>query len=169
MNIRYRSLLPHESKNYRSIRLESLEKFPESFGSNYQEALKIEKFRMESDIENQNRDRFMTGAFSDDELIGICAFVKEEDHAGKVYQMYVKEGFQGKNVGYGLILALIKEVHFRFGNIEITLEVTDKNDKAFNLYKKAGFKEILSTGNNTQKNDTNIVMEYITDHSSKKL
>lgn len=160
MSIKYRSLLPHESKNYRNIRLESLEKFPESFGANYQEALKIEKFRMENDIENQTRDRFTTGAFSNDELVGICAFVKEEDHAGKIYQMYVKKGFQGKNIGYGLIVALINEAHSRFGDIEITLEVTDKNDKAFNLYKKSGFKEISS--NNTKKNDTNIVMQYIT-------
>ncbi|WP_072923196.1 hypothetical protein [Chryseobacterium sp. OV279] len=59
MNITYRVLLPHESKNYRTIRLESLEQFPESFGAVYQEAQQIEKFRMESDIENQTQGRFI--------------------------------------------------------------------------------------------------------------
>ncbi|WP_223609471.1 GNAT family N-acetyltransferase [Chryseobacterium sp. OSA05B] len=143
MNINYRVLLPHESKNYRNIRLESLEKFPESFGDVYQEALQIEKFRMESDIENQTQGRFMAGAFSDDELIGICAFVKEENLTGSIYQMYVKESFQGKNIGLGLIRAVIKETSERFPGITIFLEVTDKNEKAYNLYRKIGFTEVI--------------------------
>lgn len=45
MNIEYRNLSPHESSIYRAIRLESLEKFPASFGAQYQEALQLEKFR----------------------------------------------------------------------------------------------------------------------------
>ncbi|KFF17843.1 GNAT family N-acetyltransferase [Chryseobacterium sp. JM1] len=154
MNIKNRFLLPHESKNYRIIRLESLKKFPESFGAVYQEALQIEKFRMESDIENQTQDRFVVGAFSDDELIGICAFVKEENHTGSIYQMYVKEHFQGKNIGWGLIQAVIGEASERFPDITIFLEVTDKNEKAYNLYKKIGFTEVIGD-NGKQENSGN--------------
>lgn len=158
MNMNYRVLLPHESKNYRAIRLESLEKFPESFGAVYQEALQIEKFRMESDIENETQDRFMVGAFSDDELIGICAFVKEEDHTGNVYQMYVKEHFQGKNIGFGLIQALIGEASERFPGITIFLEVTDKNGKAYQLYRKIGFTEVIE---NTGKENSRDARLYL--------
>ncbi|PIF45414.1 ribosomal protein S18 acetylase RimI-like enzyme [Chryseobacterium sp. 52] len=144
MNISYRTLLPYESKKYRTIRLESLEKFPESFGANYQDALKIEKFRMESDIEDQTQGRFIMGVFADDELIGICAFVKEEeeDTVGHIYQMYVQESFQGKNIGFGLIQAVINEASGRFNGVSIFLEVTDKNEKAYNLYRKIGFTEV---------------------------
>ncbi|WP_083997413.1 GNAT family N-acetyltransferase [Chryseobacterium angstadtii] len=144
MTISYRTLLPHEAKNYRNIRLESLEQFPESFGAVFQEALTIEKFRMESDIENQTRERFVVGALADGHLIGICAFVKEE-HAGHIYQMYVKESFQGKNIGLGLIQAVIEEARKRFGAITIFLEVTHKNEKAYHLYKKIGFMEVVTT------------------------
>lgn len=156
MNINYRVLLPHESRNYRIIRLESLEKFPEAFGANYQESLKIEKFRLESDIESQAQDRFVMGAFADDTLIGICAFVKEENNTGNIYQMYVRGSFQGKNIGFGLIQAVIDEAYKRFGGITIFLGVTDKNEKAYNLYRKIGFVEVTDnaekkeTGCNTQ-------------------
>ncbi|WP_106916078.1 GNAT family N-acetyltransferase [Chryseobacterium aurantiacum] len=157
MNIEYRNLLPNESKAYRVIRLESLEKFPDSFGANYQEALKTEKFRIETDIENQSLDRFVFGAFVDGELIGICAFVKDENNTGNIYQMYVRKGFQGKNIGSGLIQAILNEAHSRFKGIEIVLEVTPKNDRAYHLYKKIGFQEVIDEKNT----ESNIVMKYL--------
>ncbi|SHM54282.1 Acetyltransferase (GNAT) domain-containing protein [Chryseobacterium carnipullorum] len=142
MNIDYRLLMSHESRKYRIIRLESLKKFPESFGANYQEALKIEKFRLESDIEDQNHDRFVLGAFADEELVGICAFVMDENGKGNIYQMYIRENFQGKNIGFRIIQAVIEEGKKRFNGIDIFLEVTDKNEKAYHLYRKIGFKEV---------------------------
>lgn len=157
MNIKYRALLPHESKIYRTIRLESLKKFPEAFGANYEEALQIEKFRLEDDIENQRKERFVIGAFGDDELIGICTFVKEKDNTGHIYQMYIKENFQGKNIGYALIQNIIQEANTRFNSIEIILEVTHNNTKAYQLYKKCGFKEIPT---DTKQSIPNIVMRY---------
>jgi len=84
---------------YRHIRLESLQKFPESFGITYEEAIKNEKLRIEYDIENQSADRFVVGAFAEDRLIGICTFMKNEDGHGNIYQLYVKETFQGNNAG----------------------------------------------------------------------
>jgi diamine N-acetyltransferase len=158
MNINYRILAPHESMNYRIIRLESLEKFPESFCASYQDALKIEKFRLESDIENQTEDRFVMGAFADDELIGICAFVKDENNTGNIYQMYVKESFQGKNIGWGLIQKVIEEAYERFNKINIFLEVTDKNEKAYNLYRKIGFKDVIIDG---EKDDNGSTQLYL--------
>ncbi|MCJ7935672.1 MAG: GNAT family N-acetyltransferase [Chryseobacterium sp.] len=141
----YRKLVSGESKKYRTIRLESLEKFPESFGASYEEALKTEKFRTESDIEEQTPERFVFGAFADDELAGICTFVKNENNTGNIYQMYVKKEFQGKGIGLGLIEATIHEAYHRFIDIEIILEVTPGNNKAYNLYRKIGFVEITST------------------------
>lgn len=159
MNIEYRTLLPHESKAYRTIRLESLEKFPEAFGAKYEEALQIEKFRMENDIENQLSERFVVGAFINNELVGICAFVKEEDHTGHIYQMYIKENFQGKNIGLGLIQEVVKEAETRFDAIEIILEVTHNNIKAYQLYKKFGFNEVIET-HKSKKSNPHVVMRY---------
>lgn len=158
MNIQYRKLLPEESVIYRAIRLESLKKFPESFCADYEEALKTEKFRIEYDIENQLAERFVLGAFNEDQLIGICTFIKDENDRGNIYQMYVKEEYQGKNIGLHLIQKVIEEACSYFKGIEIYLEVKHNNTKAFNLYKKIGFVEI----SDAQQNEINpsVLMKY---------
>ncbi|REC77524.1 GNAT family N-acetyltransferase [Chryseobacterium elymi] len=158
MNIQYRKLLPEESKIYRAIRLESLKKFPESFCADYEEALKTEKFRIEYNIENQLEESFVVGAFSEGQLIGICTFVKDENGRGNIYQMYVKEEYQGKNIGLNLIRKIIKEADDQFKDIEIYLEVKNNNTKAFNLYKKVGFVETPDAGQ--MMIDSSILMKY---------
>ncbi|WPO89227.1 GNAT family N-acetyltransferase [Chryseobacterium sp. HR92] len=77
--------------------------------------------------------------------MGICTFIKNENNTGSIYQMYVKREFQGKNIGQGLIESVITEVLQKFNGIEIILEVIPGNDKAYNLYRKIGFQEILHT------------------------
>ncbi len=158
MNINYRKLFPKESKMYRNIRLESLEKFPDAFCASYQEALKTEKFRMENDIELQTAERFVLGAFIEKQLIGICAFVKDETDTGNIYQMYVKREFQGKNIGLGLIKAVIHLARQQFDNVEIGLEVIPGNNSAYRLYKKAGFEEI--TDESDKEPGNSIMMKY---------
>ncbi|UKB85711.1 GNAT family N-acetyltransferase [Chryseobacterium sp. MEBOG06] len=160
INITYRPLQAAESKIYRAIRLESLKTYPESFGASYEEALKTGKFRIESDIEDQTPERFVYGAFADLHLVGICVFVKGENNTGHIYQMYVKKDFQGQNIGFGLIQAVINEVKNRFNTIEILLEVTPGNDKAFYLYRKIGFKEIKEEIS-VKENSGNLVMKYM--------
>lgn len=159
MTIIYRKFLPEESKAYRAIRLESLKEFPEAFGASYQDSLKTEKLRMEEDIEKQSQEKFVFGAFAGQELIGLCAFAKHEDHTGGIYQMYVNKEFQGKDIGLGLIQAVIHEANTLFNDIEIILEVTPNNEKACQFYKKIGFKEILKETIN-QDSEGNIIMKY---------
>lgn len=159
MEIEYRNLLPQESKMYRTIRLESLKQFPNSFGADYQEALHTEKLRLENDIENQLHDRFVLGAFSNGELVGICAFVKDENNTGNIYQMYVKESHQGKNIGSKLVKSIINEAYHRFDMIDVFLEVTYSNANAYYVYKKLGFKEV-SNPTTVKEGDANIMMKY---------
>ncbi|AQX10603.1 hypothetical protein BAY32_15840 [Elizabethkingia ursingii] len=157
MKIEYRNLLPHESKIYRMIRLESLREFPDAFSASYEESVKMEKLRLEEDIENQIPERFVTGAFVDNELSGICAFANFGNNTGNILQMYVKKGLQGSNIGMGLVQTAIQEAKSRFHDIAIELEVRADNVKAFNLYKKAGFQEI---DNNAHETSDIIVMRY---------
>lgn len=155
MNIEYRKLLPHESKIYRALRLESLEQFSYSFEVNYQEALNTEKLRMESDIENQIPGKFVLGAFAEQQLIGLCIFVKHDNHSGNIYQMYVKKSFQGQNIGSALLQSVIHEAYEKLNITEIFLDVAPNNQAASQLYKKNGFMEIENA------NDPSItVMKY---------
>lgn len=164
--IEFRNLLPAESSAYRSIRLESLKFFPESFGADYHEASKTEKLRLESDIENQTPGRFVMGAFADDELIGICVFVEEENYSGHIYQMYVKAGFQGKNIGSHLLKAVIEESVSQFSTREIYLEVTCRNTAAYELYRKIGFKKI---SDQPEKKEMLIMMKYRTENTVRNI
>ena len=158
MEIEFRNLLAKESKEYRKIRLESLQRFPKSFCANYQQAIETEELGLESDIENQTFEKFVYGAFSNNELIGICVLVKDEMNIGTIYQMYVQDSFQGKNIGSKLVEEVIKEARIRYGGIDIFLEVLRDNFKAYRLYKKIGFKEVEK-----KANDASFLMKYNAD------
>jgi len=158
MEIEFRNLLATESKEYRKIRLESLQRFPKSFCANYQQAKETEKLGLESDIENETFEKFVYGAFSNNALIGICVLVKDEMNIGTIYQMYVQDSFQGKNIGSKLVEEVIKEARIRYGGIDIFLEVLRDNFKAYRLYKKIGFKEVEK-----KANDASFLMKYNAD------
>lgn len=148
MAIIYRPLVRNESTIYRSIRLESLKEFPESFSAKYEETFRIGKLSMEYSIENQTLDKFGFGAFDNSELIGISTFVKDENGIGNIYQMYIQEKYQGQNIGFGLLGNILKEAKKRFGELVVSLEVSIKNSSAIHLYKKAGFTIEESSGEN---------------------
>ncbi|WP_309426745.1 GNAT family N-acetyltransferase [Chryseobacterium sp.] len=96
MNIKFRLIKSHESKKYRTIRLESLKNFPEAFETDYHEALNTKKLKIEYDIENQTPGRLVFGAFDHEELIGICLFVANGSKTGHIYQIYVRQSYQGQ-------------------------------------------------------------------------
>lgn len=70
--------------------------------------------------------------------------------------MYVRAEVQGKNIGSGLLSAVIGEAVHRFSTREIILEVTCKNIKAYKLYERMGFKEVSP---HPGKKETLIVMK----------
>ncbi len=152
----YRKLQPNESSIYRAIRLESLKAFPESFCTKYDEAIQIEKFRFEYDIEHQEQERFVIGAFDQENLIGICAFAKGENSVGDIYQMYVKKEYQNSGIGFQLLHKTIFEAQQLHPKLTIQLEVTKGNHNAYNLYKKVGFIEVA---NNEDKEEIKMILK----------
>ena len=120
--------------------------------------MKIEKFKFEIDIEEQTTGRFVMGVFADDDLIGIGAFVLDDENSGNIYQMYIKEKFQRKNIGYGLIQGIINKAGSMFNYYEIYLEVTTNNSNAYNLYKKFGFEKMADNAAK-KKNKSNLLMK----------
>ncbi|MEO1435774.1 MAG: GNAT family N-acetyltransferase, partial [Bacteroidota bacterium] len=70
-NIRYRRLAPSDSKAYRAIRLESLQTYPNSFGSSYTDQVQKDKLAFERYIETSASSHFIVGAFQNNQLIGI--------------------------------------------------------------------------------------------------
>ena len=100
MQIDYRKLKSSEAPDFRRVRLECLKKFPESFGTLYEDEVGKAKLYFEELIEQDSADVFFFGAFAGDDLIGIAGFVRGERtktrHRGEIAAMYVNPGFAVK-------------------------------------------------------------------------
>jgi RimJ/RimL family protein N-acetyltransferase len=145
MNIHYRKLLPADSKQYRDVRLDALQKFPENFGSNYETESAKPKLAFEIAIEQQADNNFIIGAFDGEKLIGICGFAQETGpkirHRGLIIQMYIRPQYQGKGLGFKLLQTTVDEA-FKIPEVEqLALGVISHNVNAAKIYERAGFKE----------------------------
>ena len=141
--VTYSVLQPSESLLYRSIRLESLKTYPNSYGSNYEDQQQRKELGFEGIIKQQLPDQFIMGAFQANQLLGICGFYRNQDereqHKGAIIQMYVRPSFQGQKIGYALLKATL-ERGFHLPEVErINLGVYAHNIAAIQIYKKVGF------------------------------
>ena len=160
MEITYRKLGINDAKAYRKIRLESLKAHPGKFGSSYEEQRKLSKLMFEDALEHPVDDRFVIGAFDQDELVGIFGFIPfvpesflSLENAGALIQMYVSSTYRGKKVGFNLTTAVINEA-FRIPGIEkLVLGVRQDNLSAIRVYEQAGFQSFHSEM--THKQDPN--------------
>jgi len=143
--VKYRKLNPEESKDYRLLRLESLQKYPNSFGSNYEDQKQREKLAFENFIENADPESFIFGAFEEGNIIGICGFYRNKDencrHRGEIIQMYVQTQCQGNQVGFNLLSETVLEAFKLKGLEQIELEVMTTVKAANKIYEKLGFQE----------------------------
>lgn len=143
MDIEYRKILPSESKLYREIRLESLKVNPERFYTKYENEKKKDLLSFEAFINKKTIDKFVIGAFQNNQLIGICSFAQspKETKTGELIQLFVKPDFRKNNIGFNLVKKII-ETAFDLKEItEVILDVLElKNDALKDFYLKAGFK-----------------------------
>lgn len=86
----------------------------------------------------QSKDRKQYIAETDDKIIGICTLF----YFGSkviIYGLGISEIYQGKGYGHDLINSVFNLLKGK--QCELELEVDSLNEKAYNLYKKVGFKE----------------------------
>ncbi|MBN3942044.1 GNAT family N-acetyltransferase [Nostoc sp. NMS9] len=137
-----KKLTKYDAEDYRQIRLEALEKNPDSFGTTYQEEVikTIEQFRDRIPVDNNN---FILGCFEDKNLIGIVAFHQESRiklrHKAYISSMYVQQEYRGKGIGKILLNELIERAK-AINAVEILLlDIVKNNVLAKALYLSLGF------------------------------
>ncbi|MEH1812058.1 MAG: GNAT family N-acetyltransferase [Nostoc sp.] len=137
-----KKLTKYDAEDYRQIRLEALDKNPDSFGTTYQEEVikTIEQFRDRIPVDNNN---FILGCFEDKNLIGIVAFHQESRiklwHKAYLSSMYVQQEYREKGVGKLLLNELIERPK-SINEVEILLlDIVKKNVLAKALYLSLGF------------------------------
>jgi RimJ/RimL family protein N-acetyltransferase len=145
MQIEYRKLGKSDKAIYRQTRLECLQKFPDNFGSLYEEESQKSPLKFEQVFENESVNDFMMGAFANEKCIGLCGFLREDRlktrHRGEIVQMYVHPDFSGQKIGKTLLQKTI-ELAFQNPEIEqISLSLVANNVVAHQTYLSVGFVE----------------------------
>lgn len=151
-----KKLTKYDAEDYRQIRLEALDKNPDSFGTTYQEEVikTIEQFRARIPVDNNN---FILGCFEDKYLIGIVAFNQESRiklrHKAYISSMYVKQEYRAKGIGKLLLNKLIERAK-AINEVEILLlDIVKSNILAKALYLSLGF-QIYGTEKRAYKFNT---------------
>ena len=142
----YRQLIITDYDEYRRIHLESLERFPDNFGSTYEEEPNSQSLKLDNAIRETDKGNFAMGAFTDyNKLAGICGLIRDlrlkTRHRGEIVQMYVDPSFAGQEIGRTLLWLAIERVFQKAEIEQIILNVVHTNDKAVKLYKQPGFIE----------------------------
>jgi RimJ/RimL family protein N-acetyltransferase len=155
--LQYRKLDPAALHLYKTIRLECLQKYPNNFGTTYEEEVETVKYKFDDIISNGHETDFLMGAFNDEVIIGICGFIQEKrlktKHVGELSQMFVKHEYNGMGIGYHLLLATINEAFKNNDLQKIILAVAENNTAAQHVYKKCGFKQYGKLENYFKHND----------------
>lgn len=141
--ITYRLLTNNDKAQYRILRLECLQLYPDNFGVLYQEEIAAPTLKFDMYLERNTTDSFVYGAFDNDTLIGMCGFIHEtrikKQHRGTISNMYVRKEYKGNGIGTMLLRQTIQHA-FRNESIEIIeLGVVHNNSNAIELYKRLGF------------------------------
>ncbi len=137
-----RQLEKSDASAFKRIRLFALLESPTAFGSSHaQEKDKpIESF--EQRIE-RSPDRWVTGAFQNNELVGTVGFVRDlglkSRHKGFIWGMYVMPEHRGSGIGKAIFKDTLSHIERISGLRRIRLSVTTSNTPALEFYKSLGF------------------------------
>lgn len=143
MNFTYRKLQPSDTPRYRQARLDSLQNFPEAYGSLHEEEAAMPKLKFETFIEQDSAEGVFVGAFCEEQLIGIVGMTRDgrykTRHRGDIVQVYVDPAYRGQGVGENLMRTIIDIAFAIEGNEQLHLGVVSENLTAIRLYEKMGF------------------------------
>ncbi|MGO3111913.1 MAG: GNAT family N-acetyltransferase [Staphylococcus saprophyticus] len=141
MEMRY--LTERDVKQYRAIRLKSLQTDPKGFVSTYEreKSLPEDEFKARLKL---NDTHFTIGTFDSGEFICIATFYSERmekvKHKGNLVTVYCDPRYRGQGITAQMIQHIINDVSV-VGVVKIIgLCVLSENTQAIRLYEKLGFK-----------------------------
>jgi ribosomal protein S18 acetylase RimI-like enzyme len=137
--ISLRLLRPDDAVSYRAIRLEALERNPESFGA----SLDVEMAQPIEWFADRLQRNAVFGAFADAELLGIAGFRAEAGakvaHKGLLWGVYVHPAGRGAGLARILVERVIEHAREHVELLQLT--VVSTNERARRLYAHLGFTE----------------------------
>jgi ribosomal protein S18 acetylase RimI-like enzyme len=137
-----RLLTKEDIGSFRRVRLLGLHESPTAFGASYAQEEKLPLEELAKRLEG-TADRWVIGAFSEQDLIGVIGFIREAGdksrHKGFIWGMYVVPAFRGKGIGRALFKEALSRIDALPGLRKVSLAVVTSNLQALRLYEKFGF------------------------------
>lgn len=137
MDKQVRRLTEDDAERFRKIRLEALERHPETFQATYESAAELP---LDAYVQRLRRYALF-GGFVGDELCGFVGFYPltnpKISHKGLMWGMYVTEAARGTGLAEAMVEAVVDYARDKVE--QILLSVIEDNERAKRFYEKMGF------------------------------
>jgi RimJ/RimL family protein N-acetyltransferase len=141
-SVHVRVLQPADTERFFALRLLALRDSPTAFLSTAEEeALLTDEARVTRTT--PGADRFILGAFVDDQLIGVAGVLREaparQTHKAMLWGVYVSRDWRGRGFGRAIVAEAVRQAFAMAGIQKINLGVNAANAAAVALYESLGF------------------------------
>lgn len=135
-------ITPDNWREYKEIRLKSLQGDPQAFGSTYEAELQFSEEKWKERSTNKNTITLV--AKEGKELVGIVGAhwenYEKTKHIAHIWGMFVDKDYRGQGIGKMLMEEIERRAKQRGQTKKIKLEVVVKQEVALEMYKKLGYR-----------------------------